>query len=222
MNRYLPLSAGAAVLLASGVVHGLLTDRWGVSAAVETSCQRLAMLPVSVGDWDGTPTELSERQLTVSEAAGHVARRYVQRGSKREVSLVVLCGRRGPLSVHQPDVCYTGTGYHLAAAPEKWTLPGTTSSFWMARFARVGHEAEPLRVFWAWSGDGTWVAADKPRIDFGARPALYKFYLVEQMPRPDEPIEESAAVQFLRVMQPELHRHLGGRAEEHAAATDRN
>ncbi len=219
MRRYYPLMAGALVLLLSGLVSGLLTDRWRVSAAVQTSCDRLAAVPASVGDWDSEPLELDARQMALSEAVGQCARRYVQHGSQREVRLVLLCGRRGPLSVHQPDVCYTASGYHLAAAPGKWTPPGSDSvSFWTARFTRPGQEAAPLRVFWAWSTDGTWSAAENPRLEFVGRPALYKFYLVERLSRPDEPPEEGAAAEFLKVMLPELHRCLGTQRDETASA----
>jgi hypothetical protein len=210
MKRYSPLIVGAAVLLLSGVLHGLWSDRWTVSAAVETSCQRLTAVPESVADWESQPLELDPRQMTVSEASGQFARRFVQRGAGREVSMILLCGRRGPLSVHQPDVCYTASGYHLAAAPSKWTPPGVEGvSFWTARFTRPGQEAAPLRVFWAWSSDGAWLAADQPRIEFGSRPALYKLYLVERMTRPDEALEEGGAAEFLRQMLPQLRKSLG-------------
>jgi hypothetical protein len=205
----LPVIVGAVVLLLSGVVQGVWTDRWTVSAAVTTACQRLATVPASVGGWEGRPLEIDERQLAVSETAGHVARKYIEPGSNRTMDLLVLCGRSGPMSVHQPDICYTGAGYQLSGPPVKWTVPGSESdTFWVARFTKPGHEAAPLRIFWAWSSDGAWTAADEPRLEFARRPALYKLYLVQRMTRPDEPLEEGPGPDFLRVLLPELRRCL--------------
>jgi hypothetical protein len=208
------------LLVVSGVVNGLWTNRWTVSAAVESATARLAHVPEKVGDWEAHPLELDPRQLTVAEVSGHVGRRYVNRHNGQEVSLILLCGRSGPLSVHQPDVCYTGAGYQLAAGPEKWQAPpdaaGNQYEFWVARFTRPGSEAAPLRVFWAWSGEGDWRAADKPRLAFGGRAALYKFYAVQRMSRPDEPLDESSGREFLRVLLPELRRCLGPGGDERA------
>ena len=129
MKRYLPLCAGGLVLVVSGVVHGLWTDRWGASAAVEAATARLANVPLHIGDWQGAAQELDPRQLTVAEVTGHLGRRYVHKGNGHEVSLVLLCGRAGPLSVHQPDICYTGLsavgrpGEVVDAAGRTWQPP---------------------------------------------------------------------------------------------------
>lgn len=221
MKRFLPLLAGSLVLLGSGVVTGLWTDRWTVSAAVEDSAARVATVPTKIGDWEGQDFELDPRQLVVAEVSGHVARKYVNRRTGREVNLVLLCGRSGPLSVHQPDVCYVGAGYTLAAPPEKWATAarGESYDFWVARFTRSGSEAAPLRVFWAWSGTGDWRAADYPRLAFGRRPSLYKIYVNQRMTRPDEPIDESAGREFIQALLPELRRCLGTGEQEHASLT---
>jgi hypothetical protein len=206
MKRYLPLIAGALVLGLSGVVHGLWTDRWKVSAAMDAASARLEAIPARIGDWDSEPLEIDTRQLTIAEATGHLSRRYTHRSSGRQVSLLILCGRPGPLSVHRPDVCYTGGGYQLTADPEKWTLPGNDGrgQFWTARFSRPGTDASTLRVFWSWSSGGDWIAADQPRLTFAHCPVLYKFYLVQPLSRPDEAIDTGVGREFLRVIMPEL------------------
>jgi len=208
MRRYLPLFAGAALLIACGLVHGLWTDRWVMSAALRDCTSRMTTLPMTVGDWDGSTTELDARQLAVADVAGHLSRRYVQRHTGREVDVLLLCGRGGPVSVHQPDVCYTGAGYQPNGAPEKWTEPDGPAGMWMARFAKPGSDPAPLRIFWAWSAAGDWKAADHPRLEFGRQPAMYKLYVVHRMTRPDEPLDESAGRDFLRVLLPELRRSL--------------
>jgi hypothetical protein len=223
MKRSLPVLAGGLILAVSGLVHGLWTDRWGASAAVEVATSRLNAVPLQIGDWQGEPLDLDARQLSVAEATGHLGRRYVERGSGREVNVVLLCGRSGPLSVHQPDVCYTGAGYQLSGGTEKWSAPpdasGNRYDLWVARFTRPGHDAVPLRVFWAWSAEGDWRASEQPRLTFGGRSALYKLYVIHRMARPDETIDEGAGRAFMQVLLPELRKCLAPAQDQNAERT---
>ena len=45
---------------------------------------------------------------------------------------------------------------------------------------------EIVRVFWAWSPDGKWLAPASPRISFRGHPYLYKLYVT------DRALEESS------------------------------
>ena len=47
-------------------------------------------MPLTVGDWDGQPVKMDEQQLRVANVAGHISRRYVQRGTGNEVSMILL------------------------------------------------------------------------------------------------------------------------------------
>lgn len=213
MKRFFPLFLGAGLLAACGLLHGLHIDRWTRSAALEAASDRLSEVPATIGDWDGLPVDMDARQLAVANVTSHVARRYVQRGSGREVTVLLLCGRGGPLSVHQPDVCYTGAGYATAAPPEAWADP-SGARFWMARFARPTGDPQPLRIFWAWGLHGDWAAPTQPRLELAREPAMYKLYVVQRMTRPDEPLDEGHARDFLQVLLPELRRRLGPAATE--------
>jgi hypothetical protein len=208
MRNYLPLLAAGALLALSGVVHGLWIDRWSTSQALREGPARLAALPEHLGDWEARPMELDPRQIARTEAVGHVTRRYVHRRSGAEVSLIVLCGRPGPLSVHQPDICYAGQGYHTAADPEPWTAPVEATTLWTARFVRPGADPAPLRVMWAWGTAGEWMAAKNPRLQFAREPALFKLYVVRRLSRPDESLERDPAVDFVQRLVPELRRCL--------------
>lgn len=205
MIRYLPLLACGALLVLSGLVYGLWTDRWTVSSALQESSARLERVPWKLGAWEGQPVELDARQLAVSEAVANLSRRYVNRRTGTEISVMVLCGRGGPIAVHRPDVCYTGAGFQMAAAPEKWTTPGVDGSFWTTRFHKPGAAAETLRVFWAWSTAGDWTATDRPRLAYGRLPALYKLYLVRRLVHADEPLDQEPSRDLLQFLVPALH-----------------
>jgi Protein of unknown function (DUF3485) len=210
--RFLPLIVGGSLLLASGLVHGLWTNRWLVANELQNASAQLESLPMKLGDWEGRPQEMDARQMTVAEAAGHVSRRYVHRRTAAEVSLLVLAGRPGPLAVHQPEVCYAGSGFVQLGHKERWEGPADSplrgNSFWATRFTRSGTEPQTLRVFHAWGPAGDWMAADKPRLAFARLPALYKLYVVRRLSAPDEPLDKDPALDFLRVAVPELRKCL--------------
>ena len=53
-------------------------------------------------------------------------------------SVLLVCGRPGPVSVHTPDVCYAGVGYAMENPPVLYQPPSATPSgeFWMADFVQ--------------------------------------------------------------------------------------
>jgi len=216
--RFLPLIAGAGLLVASGLVHGVWNNRWSVASELHNASSRLEALPTKLGDWEGRPNEMDARQLQMAEAAGHVSRRYVHRRTAAEVSLLVLAGRPGPLSVHRPEVCYVGSGFVQTGDAERWDGPADSpmhgSSFWASRFTRPGADPQMLRVLYAWSPAGDWVAARNPRLEFARLPALYKLYVVRRLSAPDEPLDKDPALDFLSAAVPELRRCLSGAAIE--------
>ncbi len=211
MIRLLPLVLGGGLLLSSGVVHGLWTDRWGASLAMKSAADRLASVPLVVGDWTGRPAEMDERQLQVASVAGHLCRRYVERGSGTEVGVVLLCGRPGPLAVHRPEVCYAGAGFEMDGDREQW--PSPAGKFWTARFRKAGPNLEALRIFWAWGGGADWDADDDPRTRYAPTTPLYKLYVTRGLAKPDEPLDHEPATRFLKAFLPKLQQCLGPGAE---------
>src|SRR5688572_8067455 len=134
MAKIIPSVVALMVLAAYGLAEGLWTDRWQTSHEAEQAAARLADVPRTVGDWDGTDEELDARQVAVAQLLGHVMRKYTHRESGAAVTVLLVCGRPGPIAVHTPDVCFRGAGYALPAAPERQkfeadTLPAAPE-FW--------------------------------------------------------------------------------------------
>jgi hypothetical protein len=213
MVRTLPILAAAVVLVSTGLVHGVWTDRWKKSGALERAVARLDRVPLVIGDWQGQPDELDRDQLEAAEIAGHLLRRYENKRTGDKVTVLVVCGRPGPISVHSPDICYRGAGYEVVerakyASPEGAGSPA--AEFFAGRF----HKEQPggvsnLRILWAWTADGDWKAPDgDPRLRFARAPALYKLYLIRDMRSPDEPLADDAAGRFAGRLLPELNRAL--------------
>src|SRR5262249_25229849 len=130
----------------------------------------------------------------------------------QSVTVFLVCGHAGPVSIHSPDSCYAAAGYKphdmtvftLPAAPG-----GTAADFKTARMTRTkAAEQTNLRIFWSWSATGAWKVPDAPRVTFARHPALYKLYLIRELSRPGEPVEGDACVELMRQLLPELQRAL--------------
>jgi hypothetical protein len=215
MTRILPIAVGIVALLASGVVHGLWTDRWVPKPDPTAAAGRFDSLPLTIGEWDGEALEVSAREL--QGLSGYLARRYVNRDTGDVVTLALMCGRPRVVSIHSPDVCYAASGYEVTA-PTRYSPAGLPerADFWLTEMVRtrVAEQAR-LRVFFAWSAAGTWQAPDNPRVSYAGVPVLYKLYLLRDMPAGNPPpLADDPCVEFFRRLQPELHRGLFAAAPE--------
>ncbi|MBM4070087.1 MAG: exosortase-associated EpsI family protein [Planctomycetes bacterium] len=212
--RLLPLLLAIGLVAGYGVVEGRWTHRWQASAAVRLAAERLKSVPLHVGDWRGEERELDARQVAKGEIDGYLVRRYVHRVTGQQLSLLLVCGRAGPTSLHTPEVCYPGAGFSqdgpaLSHKLEVASLPGPVD-FKVGKFHKPRAAVpEALRIFWSWNGDGRWMAPDNARFSLARYPALYKLYVIHRMENVEEPLETDPAMTFLRQFLPEAQRHLG-------------
>jgi hypothetical protein len=208
MQRILIIISACGVLIASGVVHGVWTDRWSDQGDLVTTADRLEHLPATIGDWHGTAVEMEKDPN--STLAGMIARRYVHAKTGKAVTILLACGRPGPVCIHTPEVCYAGSGFEVEK-PKRFVLPSTTAQappeFWTARFVRerTGGRTH-LRIFWSWHGSEEWKIADNPRLSFAGEKVLHKLYVIREMVQPDEPLEGDACVEFMQDLLPTLQR----------------
>src|SRR5262245_197933 len=204
MTRTLLLSAAAAVVLVDGLAHGLWTNRWGTSRAVEEAAERLANVPLVIGDWQGQELELGARVAEQAGYAGHLLRRYVRGHDGATVSVLLACGPQGPLSVHTPDVCYGGAGFALAGEAVKYEAAAglaPPSEFWKAKFSKQ-NAIVPLnvRVFWSWRAADAWRAPSSPRLAFAGEPVLHKLYVTHELTGADERQDDAVCAEFLGLL----------------------
>lgn len=178
--RFFPTVAAVAILIASGLAQNRWSDGRESAEALRSAAERIGRLPLTIGDWSGTATPFDPRGLDRAGIAGLVARRYVDRKTGAAVSLLLVCGPPGPIAAHGPEVCYAGSGYEAVADPVR-RASGDGDAFWLGEFRKAGNApppVAPLRIAWAWSDDGRWRAADRPRLAFAGKTVLYKLYLV--------------------------------------------
>jgi len=212
MSRAIPILVAISVVLSSGTLHGMWTNRWRASREIENAVSKLDLVPMVIGDWRGRAQEVPRREWISAGLDGLVMRHFENIRTGRTTSVVLVCGRPGPVSVHTPEVCYPGAGFELAQEqPAKFSVDadGRRSEFVRADFEnRESFPPQRLRVYWSWNATGTWTVPDNPRLAFASRSILYKLYLVARTSEGLEPSSDSAAIEFLRQLLPELDRAL--------------
>lgn len=202
MQRTIIVAAAVAVLIGSGVVHGIWTDRWSEQSDLKTAAARLERLPLTIGAWHGSNVEMEADPN--SALAGQIARRYVNAETGKSVTILLACGRAGAVCTHTPDVCYAGSGFEVEK-PRRFHASSPPGDFWTARFVKERPAGKTnLRIFWAWCGGQGWQVADNPRWTFAGEKVLYKLYLIRELAEPGEPLETDACVEFMHELLPAL------------------
>ncbi len=210
MVRLLIAGAALSAVIVSGLVHGVWTGRWELTDEPAASAARLQSVARELDDWQGHVDEADVKQL--GGISGYLSRRYTNRSNGSVVTVFLVCGRPGPVSIHPPDVCYRASGYQVSA-PTKYTAPADDSAppaeFRTALMVKArSADRTHLRVFWSWNATGTWMVPDDPRMTFAPYPALFKLYLIREMSNPDEPVPDDACIDLMRQLLPELQRRL--------------
>jgi hypothetical protein len=182
-----------ALVVCGALVHGAATQRWSVFESNRDLTARLHAQEVRVGDWraEEVPTE-----MPLNERSTATSRRYESVGTKRTAVVSFISGVPGSVATHTPDVCYPGSGYKTLRGPRKETFKlkdGRTVTVYSADFEKKTQtKFDRVRVRWAWTSDGAWVAPDNPRWQFAGAlraPTLYKVYVAT--PLPDAPGDEA-------------------------------
>ena len=212
MTRYLPIVVVVGLLAADGYVHGLWTNRWQTTShLLESAIARIEAVPMAFGDWEGEAMKpFSERIVEQAGFAGYISRRYTNRQNNSAVTILLACGRPGPLAVHTPDVCYRGSGYETAKTIKKHSEKSgdVTVEMWKAHFVKP-NAATPmqLQVLWSWNAGASWQAPDNARFAFAGNPVLHKLYVIQEFNGNDEQSGKTCS-EFLSQFIPELNRKL--------------
>lgn len=211
--RYGPVAAAVAAVAAAGVLHGRAVDRWGTSERLAEAVGALQKVPAKVDAWAGKDLDpIPEAVLNLAQINGYVQRAYTAPGGDEPMSVLLVCGRGGPISVHTPDICFAGAGFRqmTEAVPTTVEAGGLGHTLRAAKFAEPGGRSGVQEVLWAWSADGReWSSPDNPRRQFAREKALYKLYVVRKVPPAEKAGDPNPAHGFLRTALPAFAAALG-------------
>lgn len=186
LGRYsLLLAAGLGVTIATGVVCGRVAQRWGPVPDMLAAAEHIQSLPTNLGQWQlAEEIKMPAAIVDTLQCAGYVNRRYVDRETGDMVSVAIIVGPAGPVSVHTPEICYSSQAYSIEeprAAAELVDLAGKKHTFWFSTFRSTDAIAENLRVYYGWTADGVWQATESPRFEFAGKRMLFKMQIAAQV-----------------------------------------
>jgi hypothetical protein len=197
--------------LASGVMQGKLSNRWGVSDHQRLAGDKLASFPETFGDWVMKASHrLDQDAVDQLEPYGYFQREYVNRTSGAAVYVTALLGPAGPISVHTPEVCYAGRDHRQIGERQRITIPGHDGDdfLWKTSFRLHGVDAQEQNIYYAWSVGGHWIAPDSPRLSFAAKPYLYKIQLSTSVRKGDGDSTSDPAPGFAAELFPALKNYM--------------
>lgn len=201
--------AAGAMILCNGYLDGVWTNRWERSRAMEMAIANIERIPMTMGDWQARSEKLDDQSIAIGCIEGYFLRHYKNKHNGKEITVLLMCGRPGPLSVHTPEVCYKSSGFQVKGAiakeVQKYNEAGASAEFFSAKFAKpeVAGEAN-LRIRWSWAAGGSWVATEQPRSDFARYPVLYKMYVIQNVTSVGERADEAMCAQFLKQLMPTI------------------
>jgi len=209
--RYCLVCVAMVLIAGSGLVHGYLTDRWQPHRQVADAVMRMKRLPLTIGDWRGTPSKPRDpREL--NEVAGHFYARFIHDTDGRAVQVLLVAGLPGPVSIHVPTDCYLANGFEVGEPASLLVepMPSAPGGEFMTAALSRATPAGPKRlcIYWAWATDGCWKAPESPRWTFAAAPVLYKLYVLCECENGHTQSADDACKSFMRSLLPELHRIL--------------
>ena len=208
----LPVAAAVLLVVAAGLAHGKVTDRWQSNEELANAAARLSQIPDSIGDWSSTDVTKNSEELAIAEAAGYLCRHYRHARTGEEVTVLLLCGPPGPISVHPPTACYRARGYRLLSDPQLTELSSDErqDQFQLAEFQGQSTLTEDrVAIMWGWSAARQWSAPESPRFAFAGEPTLYKFYVTWDRSHDQRPLAETLPRDFLSAFLPAIDGQIG-------------
>lgn len=190
-RKIIPAAIALIVILGAGLVHGVTTFRWTAASELKAAGEKLTKIPLTIGDWVGKDAPLDKRQETIGQISASVSRQYVNTKTGQAVTILLVCGRPGPISVHTPEVCYAGSGYEIASERKRESFDygdSKAAQFWSIKVNKpdVMHP-ERMIIDYGWFAKQAWSAPEADaRFSFAGVPVLYKLYTIREQARPND------------------------------------
>lgn len=173
----------ALVLLSSGLVQGLWTQRWSQAPTV-SGAAALARVPVQVGQWVGTDLPALEH----SAALNSLHRQYVNRVTNRTINVILIAGSPRAVSNYPIARLFADRGYRPtgdAVAVDVWAAHDGSDSRVLHGFLRTDYhepaslKTEELIALSAWTEAGTWESPGQPEQRFSGSQQVYRLYVTQ-------------------------------------------
>ena len=209
-DRKLWSVTGAIVILLGlfGFADGRFTDSAESDRELRQISDVLSDLPLRCDQWIAEPLEMNSDELQIAEASSAILRRYTNK-SGDACTVLLLCGRPGPISVHPPTACYKARGYRLINEPCLISPIEVTETANVAEFRNpAGFSDDRVGILWTWIADESCSAPENPRLAFADERALLKLYVTWDRAGDPRKLDDSIPREFFTSFMTVLKRHL--------------
>jgi hypothetical protein len=203
----------AAVVVAVGLtttaaaLHGRLSNRWSPAPSNAAALEFLTRLPRTLGEWQLSEDQpLTAAAVEILQCAGYVNRIYTHRRTGDWVTVTLLAGPSGPMTVHTPEICMTTRDFVSLGEPDRveFTTGNSTARFYRSAFRSTTPGQPSVEVFYGWSEQGRWDAPDAPRFAYGGAPILLKLQVASTFSPDVASGNDGLAGRFLQELLAEL------------------
>ena len=212
-QRYVMLVTAVLLTVASGVLHGYMTQRWGADERMSDAAERLVELPQQFEAWKRCEEKpLSDSAMEMLQSAGYINHIYRHQNTGRQITVTVIVGPGSTMSVHTPEICYESRNFSLLGAKRTVAVADANNmshELWAVDFETNDINKQNFRVHYGWSNGGPWSAPNRPRLAFAGERVLYKMQVAEVNPSEDADRMDTT-LQFLNVFLPVLQKHIMG------------
>ncbi len=215
MKRFLPIFGillVAALTLGSGLVHGWMSNRWGLPEDLLALGEKLDDIPEQCGNWRlESSGELSETEIKMLECAGFSVRTYVNTATGARVQMALIVGPAMPISLHRAEICWNTKGHVIHQKRKRVTVEdtqGTDQEFYRLTFQTNDLARRLVRVYYGWSDGSGWSEQTESRLSRTRRPYLYKIEVAGQLPPGADPNKTDPCRDFLQEFLPAAQPHL--------------
>jgi hypothetical protein len=117
------------------------------------------------------------------------------------VSVTILLGQPGRISVHTPEICMGSQNYQIQGERQKMALPGpagAVDAFWALDYKTNDLRGDLLRVYYGWSTGDHWLALKDARFWSAGKPYLYNIQLSGLLPPGADSQSDDPCHKFLK------------------------
>jgi EpsI family protein len=207
------------VALVCGILLGSLAVRNWQGRRIEAYLTRtrfgpridLEQIPMKLGPWDGTKTELDPMIARGTGADQAVTRHYVNHDTGAAIDVILLYGPAVNMYTHSPEVCYPAAGFATLAGPSVRTIKTGEGGvpFKSLVYSRgEGGVSDLQEVYYTWWYNGRWTPNVGPHKDFERIPNMYKVHLARRVTSAEKRDVGNPCELFLHELMPDMERRM--------------
>jgi hypothetical protein len=202
-----------ALVAGSGAVRLWQAKRVDAAlAAGRESPFPLSTIPITLGDWSGSATELDARIVEATGSTDHITRRYVDRRTGVSLDVIVLYGPTSEIFIHTPELCYPKAGY--ASDGDSINREIVTPGMKMPVRSVVYKKGDPgqverQEVYYSWRYNAKWSASvSSPK---ESEPGMYKVQVSRLAGKFESRTVDNPCEAFLSELLPDLEARITGK-----------